>query len=405
MAGRLPPCIVLGVESQIGLGIVRELGAAGVPVIGMTHDPHAIGLASRYLSRAVIVATPRSQQTVDTINELAREVGDCCLLTVSEVTLEWLQSQRHQFRGVVPILPSPEALAIVLDKQRTLAIAREVGIRVPESTEPMSMADVERIARSFAFPAVLKWKDPARIAPRLSAHKLDLVKAEYVNTAEEFLQAARRYEPVGSWPLVQEYCAGRGLGQFFFMHRGQAVRRFQHLRIAEWPPEGGFSSVCDSVPLDQHVELQQKSIALLQRIGWEGVAMVEYRLDADTGVSRLMEVNGRFWGSFPLAVQCKAGFALLAYSLQGRGEMPALQRLRERIRSRMVATELKRLLRIWLQADRIRDRRFVVRPLPELWRFVRDFFRPRVHYFVWSLDDPKPFVRDMQNVLRKVIRR
>jgi hypothetical protein len=44
----------------------------------------------------------------------------------------------------------------------------------------------------------------------------------------------------------------------------QAVRRFQHLRVAEWPPEGGFSSVCDGVPLDQFTDLQEKSIRLLQ---------------------------------------------------------------------------------------------------------------------------------------------
>jgi len=47
-----PPGIVLGLETQIGLCIVRELGQAGVRVIGIAHDWGAIGLRSRYLTCA-----------------------------------------------------------------------------------------------------------------------------------------------------------------------------------------------------------------------------------------------------------------------------------------------------------------------------------------------------------------
>lgn len=62
---------------------------------------------------------------------------------------------------------------------------------------------------------------------------------------------------------------------------------------------GGFSSVCDALPLSEHQALQAQSVALLRAIGWEGVAMVEYRFDPATGTAVLMEINGRFWGSYP----------------------------------------------------------------------------------------------------------
>lgn len=45
----------------------------------------------------------------------------------------------------------------------------------------------------------------------------------------------------------------------------------------ECPPEGGFKSLCAGAPLDQHRALQEKSIALLRKLEWEGPAMVEYR--------------------------------------------------------------------------------------------------------------------------------
>jgi hypothetical protein len=258
------------------------------------------------------------------------------------------------------------------------------------------------IAASFRFPGVMKWRDPAEVMHALEAHGLPLLKAEYVNDAAEFLAAAARYQPIGCWPLLQSYCAGRGLGQFFFMHEGQAVRRFQHLRVAEWPPEGGFSSVCDTVPLDQHAELQQRSIALLQRIGWQGPAMVEYRLDEASGRAVLMEINGRFWGSFPLAVHCGAGFALLAYrACSGRG-LPTLAPPRDDLRCRMVLTEVKRLVRILLQPSRIQDRHFKRRPAAEVWRFLADFLRPGVCYFVWDRRDLRPWFSDLGNMLRRL---
>jgi predicted ATP-grasp superfamily ATP-dependent carboligase len=396
-----PPCIVLGLETQIGLGVVRELGRAGVRVIGIAQEPQAIGLASRYLWRRVTGIEPRSAALLQRLRELGEEHGPCSLIAVSEVNLAWLSSHRGGLGQVVPVLPPADALAIALDKQRTLALAHEVGIAVPRSEQPQSQADIERLAESFPFPAVLKWSDPGAVLPALEAHGLELVKAEYVYSGDEFRRAAARYEALGAWPLVQQYCAGQGLGQFFFMHRGQAVRRFQHLRIAEWPPEGGYSSVCESLPLEAHADLQQRSIALLQAMGWDGVAMVEYRYDPATRHAVLMEVNGRFWGSFPLAVAAGAGFALLSHALQGAGVELPLPPLKAGRRCRMMSTELKRLVRLLLQPGRIADRSFRVRRGAELWRFVADFFRPGVSYYVWAWDDPRPFLADVCNLFRR----
>lgn len=396
---RVPPCYVLGIETQIGLSLIRELGEAGVPVIGIATDADAIGLRSRYLAHGEMLHKPRTEEGLAELRAMGKRHGRGYLLTVSEANTSWLIDNRDSLGNITPLLPSKQAFDIVLDKARTLEAAGAVGIDVPQSASPADWAEVEALARSFRFPAVLKWSDPNAVAPRLRAHGIELVKAEYVYTAEEFLAVAERYRPIGEWPLVQEYCAGMGLGQFFFMHRGKAVRRFQHIRIAEWPPEGGFSSVCDAVPLAQFGDLQEKSIRLLQHIGWEGVAMVEYRYDPASGRAVLMEVNGRFWGSFPLAMYCGAGFGLLSYSLQGQERMPDLLPLRENLRCRMVATEVKRLKRILLEPGQIRDRTFERRPLHEILRFAGDFLRPSVRYYVWSLKDIKPFIRDVRNML------
>lgn len=399
-----PPCFVLGIETQIGVGVIRELGRAGVRVVGLANRDRSIGLASRHLERGVVVGPARDHALIQRIRELGEEYGGAILLGISETDLSWLIAHRDAFGPVKVIAPEAEAFRRVLDKAQTLRLAASVGIRVPCTRAPQSLEEWRAACGELRYPVVVKWADPIAAMPCLHAQGLALQKLEYAADAQSLRRIGERFAPAGIWPLIQEYCPGRGLGQFFFMHEGQAVRRFQHLRIAEWPPEGGFSSVCDAVPLSRHRELQERSLALLRAIGWEGCAMVEYRLDDATGDAVLMEINGRFWGSFPLAVHAQAGFASLAYHLQGLGRLPTLPPLREDLRCRMVATELKRLVRILLQPARIRDPFFRIRPGHELWRFARDFFRPNTRYYLWDRRDPGPLLADLRNYALRVLK-
>jgi hypothetical protein len=43
--------------------------------------------------------------------------------------------------------------------------------------------------------------------------------------------------------------------------------------------------------------------------------MVEFKIDRESGVPKLMEINGRFWGSLPLAVLAGVDFPYLYYRL------------------------------------------------------------------------------------------
>jgi predicted ATP-grasp superfamily ATP-dependent carboligase len=393
------PCVVLGLETQIGLNIVRELGRAGVRVIGVAQSPHAMGLRSRYLWKGLVEPRLRSPELLALLQDLGRKHGACPLIAISEANLLWLQQQREALAPLKPAVPDAQALATVLDKRATLAAAAAVGLEVPRTWQPLSADDALSGIASFPLPAVLKWSDPNGVTRALAEAGLDLLKSEYVTTAKELADALGRYDRLGQWPIVQQYCPGYGLGQFFFMHRGRALRRFQHRRVCEWPPEGGASCVADAVPLSEHAELQSRSEALLLHIGWEGVAMVEFRHDPRSGKSWLMEINGRFWGSFPLSVSCGAGFARLAHAAASGLALPRLPPPRDDLRSRMLGNELKRLVRVLLQPGKIPDRNFVRRPWAETARFLGDFLNPRCRYYVADLDDPMPLLVDMVNLL------
>jgi predicted ATP-grasp superfamily ATP-dependent carboligase len=138
------------------------------------------------------------------------------------------------------------------------------------------------------------------------------------------------------------------------------------------------------------------SEALLAALGWQGPAMVEYRFDPESGTYWLMEVNGRFWGSIPLAWHCGAHFAWESYRCGvlgegGAGAGPTRQR-----RARYVIPDAKRTA-VVLQDGALP----LIRRLAALGRFFLDFFDPRVRYYVWSLRDPGPLFGDLWGIVKR----
>lgn len=395
-----PLAIVLGVDSPIGLTVIRELGSHGVPIHAVGRSDHAIGRVSKWTSS---FSVRPNGALADWLPALVRETGAGVLLAISEDDLIALAALPSVIDGCRILTPRTAPLTIVLDKADTLARAAAIGIDVPASWQPQPGEDFAAKAATLAYPLVLKWAEPPAILPRLAEHSIAFVKAEHVDTPDALLAALARYDALAAYPLAQSYCPGIGLGQMFHMKDGSTTLAFQHRRIHEWPPEGGVSTVCATVPLDQHEEQRTQSEALLASIGWEGPAMVEYRHDLMTGKYWLMEINGRFWGSLPLARHAGAEFAWETYA-QAMGIPTKQPEIRER-HARYTIPETRRLARVLFGTRAIADRQFRPTPWRDLISYIGDFIDPGMRYFVWDVRDPRPFFADMKGVIRKVVRR
>jgi predicted ATP-grasp superfamily ATP-dependent carboligase len=396
------PTVVLGIETPIGLAIIRDLGARGVTVHGIARDTCAIGLASRFLTKRHMRAAG-NDALIKQLAALGEEIGEACLFAISESDITLLNRHRQDLPAYKFMFADARRMNRVLDKEQTYAAAHKIGIRVPRTRQIQSLAQVTAACDSLRFPVVLKWSNPNTVVKVLSAAGLRLDKAHYCYTAKELFEYLQPYEKVNVYPLIQEYCSGFGLGQIVLMHEGRARYLFQHQRVHEWPPEGGFSSLCKSLPLDRHHLLMEKSIALLRELEWEGVAMVEYRHDPVTNESALMEINGRFWGSLPLAYHSGASFPWFMYKLIGLKQAVDQQDYRAGMRCRFMIPETKRLMRLMFRQSDIADRRLVFKRFPELIGYFFDFLRPGTCYYVFDRRDPRPFLRDTIQVLWQIM--
>jgi predicted ATP-grasp superfamily ATP-dependent carboligase len=392
--------LVLGADSPIGLTVVRELGRHGVPVIAHGRSERALGRFSRFSTQFTLNAAPITTWLPDFV----RDNRVAAIMAITEGHLIDLSKMGRDVAGARILTPNAQQLAMVLDKPRTLAVARDLGIDVPSDWQPHAGEDRAERLGALTYPVAIKWADPNAVQPMLQAAGLAFEKVEYANSAASLAEILERYDGMGQWPLVQQYCPGYGLGQMLHMHGGQATLRFQHRRLREFPPSGGVSSFCTSLAPDDHQAQMALSEALLNALGWEGPAMVEYRFDPATGRYWLMEINGRFWGSMPLASHCGAYFAWETYRCAmgesaAAGATPAKPaRVRQR-RARYVIPDAKHIALV------VRDRQ---RPISGRLRavaaFVADFVDPRVRYYVWSLRDPRPFFGDMWGIISRIWR-
>jgi predicted ATP-grasp superfamily ATP-dependent carboligase len=403
MAETLLPAVVLGVDTPIGLAIIRDLGRRGVPVIGIGHSASALGLRSRYLARGLVRAGGGADGLLQQLCQLGAEIGPACLFAIAESDINALNLARGQLDGYRLLFADAARMERVLRKDQTYAAAAALGIHVPRTLHPASMEEAVAAAPGLRYPVVLKWADPNSAGPVLRRAGLSLDKLRYCADAEGLLADLRRYEAVGIYPMVQEFCGGYGLGQFVLMRDGRAHCLFQHRRLHEWPPEGGVSTLCVSLPPGEHAALMEQSVALLRALDWEGVAMVEYRYDPLTGRAALMEINGRFWGSLPLACQAGAAFPWYAYQMFGLERPVAPAPYVAGLRARFMVPETKRL---WRVLTRKPSDGYVppAGALAEVAGYLFDFVRPGTRYFVHSWRDPMPLLSDLWLSARRRLR-
>lgn len=398
--------IVYGVDTQIGLSIVRELGRQGCKVVAVGKSPQSIGLRSKFVTFSYVLEQKDDEGKLALLRKIHLETGAIHLLCVSEDDIIFFNRVKQQLSPIQPLVPEQALMDKVLDKSFTAKIATEVGIETPKSWLLTSLENFENVKAEIHYPVILKWSNPHQVMKSAAQLKLKIEKIIYCYDSAELQTWVEYYAPLKAWPMIQQYCAGYGLGQFFFMHDNQDLLRFQHKRIHEWPPEGGFSTLCESLPLSHYAELQRKSLELLRKLNWRGVAMVEYRFDPIRKSAVLMEINGRFWGSFPLAFHSNIPFAWYTYKVQGLNQIPQEKyTVIEGLQCRNVLVELKRLHRIFFHSDLIKDKTLTFKLWQEFFMFIWGFVKPSMRYYLFLLKDPKPAFYELSQLFNKAFKK
>jgi predicted ATP-grasp superfamily ATP-dependent carboligase/CelD/BcsL family acetyltransferase involved in cellulose biosynthesis len=381
-------------DSRAALAVTRSLGRARHEVlVGAPHSP-TLAQSSRYCAGRVSYPDPalEPEQFVDAMVRAVSDNGIECVLPIADITTFLVAANRRRFE---PDCAVPLADAAVIDraadKVDVTRTAARIGVPVPRSVVLDLPDDVP--AHEMEFPVVVKpWR--SRIATVAGWASTSVSHAANADALRRDLAS----RPAHEFPLLlQERIEGPGLGVFACYHRGRPIAFFSHRRIRERPPWGGVSVLSESIALP--TATRDHAAHLLETLGWQGVAMVEFKLDRRDGRPKLMEVNGRFWGSLQLAIDAGVDFPAILLETVGDRDLTAHTSYRVGVRDRWLWGDFDSLLqtlRRWAGPADLRPPRG-----PTVAAFMK-FFAADQYYDNPKWDDPWPFATETAQRLRSL---
>lgn len=383
-------------DSRAALAVTRALGRRGHEVIVGEKRSPALAQVSRYCAASFVYPDPAKDDAgfLAALLACVRERRVDVLLPIADVAALVAAGRRAEFEPLCRLpLPDLTTLEAAADKAGLVDRARRLDVPVPRSAR-IEAADAP-VPSDLTYPAVLK---PHRSRVR-TPDGWRSCGVSYAETPESLRAQLHARHPAEFPILLQERLVGPGLGVFVCCDRShRPVAVFSHRRIREKPPWGGVSVLCESAPVDP--EARAYAEALLADLGWFGVAMVEFKRDSRDGRPKLMEINGRFWGSLQLAVDAGVDFpSILLDVLDGRAGAPPAYRVG--VKSRWFWGDLDALvLRL---RDGSRGRAGAgPGPARAVFQFCK-LWEPGLRYENPRLDDPRPWLHETARWLKALM--
>ncbi len=228
---------------------------------------------------------------------------------------ELISEHIHTFpsQTLIPI-PSIKLLQIANNKSESQALAQQIGLltatRVNYET-PEQLLNLIGASRKM----VIRTRKGNSAKGVYYANGPEQVYQTVKSVIEKYGCTKERY------PVVQEYVCGEGWGVSCLYWEGKRIAHFTHRRLREKTATGGTSTLREHQPNEL---LENMAFHLLDKLGWHGLAMVEFKYDPIENKGYFIEINPRMWGSIHLAISAGVEFPYLIYLCATEGPESAL---------------------------------------------------------------------------------
>ncbi|MEX0719060.1 MAG: ATP-grasp domain-containing protein [Balneolaceae bacterium] len=279
------------------IGLVRCLGAAGIPVLTGTEESDNSALYSRYSKKRFNFSSYESEEFIQELINIGKELDykpvlmsydDRLIINISRHREELLKYYNF-------LLPEEEMVENLLDKMAFIKLADEYNLPAPASVKVSEEKDLNQIEDQLKKPYLIKptyrhhWfhKDFPEV---VGSYK----KAFVCNSFQELEDRYKRISQINPNVVVQEYIEGPDSNMYdvnMYIDAGGEVKGSivsQKLRV--FPSTAGYGSYVITVD-DQKILNMSKQIA--RKLNLRGLINVQFKRDEKTKEPKLIEIHTR----------------------------------------------------------------------------------------------------------------
>jgi hypothetical protein len=255
---------------------------------------------------------------VESLANTVHERGVDVLLPVAEIATVLVTENMGTLRASLPrAVRERAAIAWAADKAEVTRTAMQLGLPVPRTVFLERPECLSGMLEACTFPVVVKPRGSRLRGPECWLNS----GVRYAADAAELAARGGRQAPAGvSAAAPGADCRARD-GRVRLLRPRRARCDLQPQaptrEATDWRGEravGKHRGLSDRPPLHG---------AAPRRSGWHGVAMVEFKIDRRDQLPKLMEINGRFWGSLQLAIDAGVDFPAILLQTLEAVEAPA----------------------------------------------------------------------------------
>ena len=281
-----PPAILLG-GAENAVAAARALRRQGVDVVAVAEDRAAVHRSNGV--RAERLGPRCDEPALEAwFRDRSPRWAGAALIPLSDGALSFVARSYEYLRARFALNPmDPAIVELLLDKQRTIELAQQVGVPVPRQWLVPDSSDLESILDEVTLPALVKPRDTHAFAHRtgrkfLWAHD----RAELESSVATMRETATRFTMIEFIPgpdsnLCSYYALRQG-GQILGEFTKRVERRF--------PENEGGGTLHQLVVDDDAKALGRKFFAA---VGLEGLGNVEFKRDPRDSRLKLIECNTR----------------------------------------------------------------------------------------------------------------
>lgn len=282
-----------------GVGAIRTLGRAGVPVYAVTEDRFTPAAVSRHLTGRFVARTTGLEHTselLDVFTRIGKELDRPTIaLPTDDEAAVFLAEHADELCPWLITPNGPRGLPRRLASKRGLHdLCVELGVPVPRAVFPSSREEIADLATHLTFPVVAKNVEPYE---RLRNPVVDF--STVIWNREHLLTLA------AGWPdapvMLQEYIP-REVAEDWIFHAycdraSECAVAFTGVKYRSWPPCAGVTSYARIVT---NRALAEQSADLCRTIGFHGIVDLDWRFDRRDQQYKLLDFNPRVGAQFRL---------------------------------------------------------------------------------------------------------